>query len=68
GLTYITAAGGGGALGDVSANISRAECSSRTSFGRFYSGTVIDVNATTIHGVTIDDSGATQDTFDIATP
>ena len=68
GLTYITAAGGGGALGDVSKNISRPECSSRTKFGRFFSGTVNDVGASTIHGVTIDDSGTTQDTFDIATP
>lgn len=68
GLTYLTAAGGGGALGDVSANISRAECSSRTTFGRFFSGTVIDVGASTIHGVTIDDSGTTQDTFDVAVP
>lgn len=68
GLTYLTAAGGGGALGDVSANISRPECASRTKFGRFYSATVIDVGPSTIHGVTIDDGNVTQDTFDIAVP
>jgi hypothetical protein len=67
GLTYITAAGGGGALGDVSQNISRPECSSRTTFGRFYSATVFNVD-TAIHGVTIDDSGTTQDAFDIPLP
>ncbi|MEO7112813.1 MAG: metallophosphoesterase [Polyangiaceae bacterium] len=71
GLTYLTAAGGGGALGDVSQNVARPECSSRTTFGRFYSATVIDVGAgagATIHGVTIDDSAKTQDTFDIPIP
>lgn len=68
GLTYLTAAGGGGALGDVSQNVGRPECSSRTTFGRFYSATVIDVGAATIHGVTIDDTNKTQDTFDVAIP
>ena len=68
GLTYVTAAGGGGALGDVSQNVGRPECSSRTTFGRFYSATVFDVTAATIHGVTIDDSGTTQDSFDLAIP
>jgi len=67
GLTYVTAAGGGGALGDVSQNVARPECTSRTTFGRFYSATTFDIGAT-IHGVTVDDSGTTQDTFDIAVP
>ncbi len=68
GLTYVTVAGGGGALGDVSKNVARAECTNRTVFGRIFSATVFDIGATSIHGETIDDGGKTQDSFDVALP
>ena len=68
GLTYVTTAGGGGALGDVNANISRPECASRAASGKFYNATIFDVKPGQLVGTVVDDHGAVRDSFTEVVP
>jgi hypothetical protein len=65
GLTYVTTAGGGGAIGDVNANASRPECSARVASGGFFNALIVDVGATSLAGTAIDDGGKVRDTFTV---
>lgn len=68
GITYVTTGGGGGRLGDVEENLSRAECASRKSAGAFFHGVLVTVEGSEIRGRTIDDQGAERDRFTIPVP
>ncbi len=62
-ITYLTVAGGGGAIGDPSKNISRPTCSMRVAYGSFFFGVVVKVDDTSLSGRTIDQDGKLRDTF-----
>jgi acid phosphatase type 7 len=66
GITYVTTGGGGGRLGNVDENVSRAECASRKAAGAFFHGVLITVEGSEIRGRTIDDQGAERDRFTVA--
>lgn len=68
GRTYVTTAGGGGALGDVDKAKSRAYCTDRTASGRFFHGVMFDVDGATLRGRAIDETGTVRDEFTIAVP
>jgi Calcineurin-like phosphoesterase len=69
GVTYVTSAGGGGIMGDVSANTGRAYCAQRSASGTFFHAMIFDVPGTgPISGRAIDREGAVRDTFQIAPP
>jgi hypothetical protein len=63
GLTIVTAAGGGGAIGDVNQNVSRSYCSQRVASGGFFHGVIFDVTAGQLAGTVIDDQGVVRDQF-----
>lgn len=67
-ITYVTTAGGGGAIGDVNANVSRSYCNQRVVSGGFFNATVLDIGAATVTGTVIDDQGAVRDSFSVAIP
>ncbi len=67
-FTYVTAAGGGGSIGRVDENITRAECSSRKASGPFYHAVIFDVTAGKLTGTVIDDKGAVRDSFEKVVP
>jgi hypothetical protein len=62
-ITYLTVAGGGGAIGDPSKNISRPTCSMRTAVGSYRFAEIIKVDDTSLSGRTIDETGKVRDTF-----
>ncbi len=68
GLTLVTAAGGGGALGNVNANTSRSYCNERVSSGAFYHGDVFTISPGMMSMEAIDDHGAVRDAFSHAVP
>lgn len=68
GVTYITTAGGGGALGDVSQNANRPECADRKSFGAYHHTMAFEVGKGTLKGSAIDATGAARDTFEKVVP
>ena len=68
GLTILTAAGGGGAIGDVNANTSRSYCNLRVASGGFFHGVILDVTPGMLTGTVIDDKGAVRDSFQHAVP
>lgn len=68
GLTIVTSAGGGGAIGDVNANTSRSYCNQRVASGGFFHGIIFDVTPGQIAGTVIDDQGAVRDSFQHAVP
>jgi calcineurin-like phosphoesterase family protein len=63
GITYVTTGGGGGALGKVDQNASRAECAARKSAGAFHHAVDLTFEGGTLEGRTIDAAGAVRDTF-----
>jgi hypothetical protein len=67
-LTYITTAGGGGALGNVDANITRDICASRKASGNFFHTVLFEVTAGQIKGTVTDDHDAVRDTFTEVVP
>jgi hypothetical protein len=62
-ITYITTAGGGGAVGDLDANESRPTCKDRVKSGPYKHAMIFDVADGKLVGQAIDDSGAVVDTF-----
>jgi hypothetical protein len=68
GVTWVTAAGGGGNIEKPSANIGRAYCDTRKAVGDYYNATIVDVTATSFTGQTVDTEGAVRDTFTTAIP
>jgi hypothetical protein len=67
-ITYMTVAGGGGAIGNVDENIDRPTCSMRVSSGPFRFACVFKVGAAGIDEQTIDEDGAVRDSFSKALP
>ena len=63
GLTYVTAAGGGGALGNVDENITREECAFRKVSGAFYNTVRFDVKPGQLIGTATDNHGVVRDSF-----
>lgn len=68
GRTFVTAAGGGGAIHDVNANASRSYCNQRVASGAFFHGVVFDVTPGKLAGTVIDDQGNVRDQFTHAVP
>ncbi|MEP7125816.1 MAG: metallophosphoesterase [Byssovorax sp.] len=67
-ITYVTAAGGGGAIGDPSANVARPYCDKRVASGGFRHAVIFDVSPGKIAGTAIDDQGTTRDSFTLVVP
>jgi hypothetical protein len=67
-ITYVTSAGGGGRMGDVNANTSRAECADRKAAGPWFHALVVEVAAGKLTGKAIDESGAVADSFEKVVP
>ena len=63
GITYITAAGGGGLLGEIDENINQPYCDKRVAKAAAYHGVVFQVGTGSFSGKAIDESGAVLDTF-----
>ncbi|MBS2015882.1 MAG: metallophosphoesterase [Deltaproteobacteria bacterium] len=68
GFTWITTGGGGGLLGNVDENLSRASCASRKSKGSFFHAMDITIEGKKLHADTIDDKGVIRDAFDVVIP
>ena len=68
GITYVTTGGGGGLIGDMDANISRAECGMRKVSGGFFHAMDVVIEGSTLSATVIDDNGATRDAFTVALP
>lgn len=67
-ITYVTAAGGGGAMGNVDENKSRAECAQRVVSGPWFHAVVFDVEPGKLSGKVINEKGETKDTFSKVVP
>jgi hypothetical protein len=69
GITYVTSAGGGGLLGNVDGNTSRAYCNQRIASGPWYHAVIADIASAadggTIHAQAIDRDGQVRDEFQI---
>ncbi|MEZ4302485.1 MAG: metallophosphoesterase [Polyangiaceae bacterium] len=63
GITYMTAAGGGGLMGDVDENVDRAYCDKRLASAPAYHGVIFEVTGTSLVGTAIDEAGTVIDTF-----
>ncbi len=68
GITYVTTGGGGGALGKVDQNVSRAECASRKASGAFFHAMDFTVEGGEIRARAVDDLGAIRDSFTVSVP
>ncbi len=68
GITYVTTGGGGGALGKVDENVSRAECASRKASGAFFHAMDFTVEGGEIRARAVDDLGAIRDSFTVTVP
>lgn len=62
-LTCLTAAGGGGLLGDPDENVARTYCDKRVASGRHHSAVILDVAPGKLSGAVIDTTGTVRDTF-----
>ncbi len=67
-ITYLTSAGGGGRMGNVDENTSRAYCKRRAAAGPWFHFTRFEIDDKAIHGRAIDTAGKVLDAFDIALP
>ena len=68
GLTWITSAGGGGALGNIDEGKDRKECVFRKASGAYHNATLYTVEPTKLLGKTLGHFGEVKDTFEIALP
>jgi hypothetical protein len=64
-VTYVTCAGGGGALGDVDANVESRpeEAALRVVGAKSYNAMIVDVGATDVVGTVTDEDGKVIDAF-----
>jgi len=62
-ITYLTVAGGGGAIGDPSKNIARPTCKMRVAVGSYRFAELVTVDAQSVSGRTVDETGKVRDTF-----
>lgn len=67
-VTYITAGGGGGALGDTDENADRPECAQRIASGAFHNVVLFDVAPGELRGRAIDPDGKERDAFTKVVP
>jgi hypothetical protein len=67
-ISYLTAAGGGGIIGDPSANTSRPYCGQRVVAGPWRHAVLLEVSAGVLKGTAIDWQGNTIDTFSLTVP
>jgi len=67
-VTYITTGGGGGALMNPNANLSRASCALRKASGAYFHAVLFEVKATEVTGTVIDYHGNVRDTFSRTIP
>lgn len=67
-ITYVTSAGGGGSIGNVNGNITRAYCNQRIASGPYFHALVVDVTTGKLSAQAIDDSGALKDSFEKVVP
>jgi acid phosphatase type 7 len=67
-ITYLTIAGGGGIIGDPSANTSRSYCGMRVSSGGVRHAAIFEVGTGTISGTIIDWQGNVFDAFTETVP
>jgi hypothetical protein len=68
GVTYVTTGGGGGRIGDMNANISRAECGMRKVSGGFFHAMDVIIEGKTLSAKVIDVDGTLRDSFTVAFP
>lgn len=68
GLTWVTTGGGGGLLGKVDENMSRAECASRKSAGAYFHAVDVTVEGKQLRALAVDDAGQTRDSFTLGLP
>jgi acid phosphatase type 7 len=68
GLTYVTTGGGGGLIGNMDENLSRAECAMRTVSGGFFHAMDVTIEGQELRATVIDEAGGTRDTFTITLP
>lgn len=68
GITYVTTGGGGGLIGNMDQNVSRAECAMRKVSGGFFHAMDVVIDGTGLHGTVIDQAGAIRDEFTVALP
>ena len=68
GITYVTTGGGGGRIGNMDANISRAECGMRKVSGGFFHAMDVVIEGKTLSAKVIDEEGAMRDSFTVALP
>lgn len=68
GLTFLTTGGGGGLIGDMDENVSRAECGSRKAAGGFFHAVDVTIEGPTLRGAVVDEAGQTRDTFALTLP
>jgi hypothetical protein len=66
GLTYVTTGGGGGLIGDMDENVSRAECAMRKVSGGFFHAMDVIVEGQELRATVIDEAGTSRDAFTIA--
>jgi hypothetical protein len=67
-ITYVTSAGGGGAIGDVNANTQRSYCGQRVASGGYRFGVLMQLGPSGLSGTTISWQGQVLDTFTIPQP
>ena len=65
GVTYITAGGGGGLIGNIDENVSRPYCDARKASAGVRHAVVIEVNPTGFTGEVVTADGTTVDTFSV---
>jgi len=68
GITYVTAAGGGGLMGNVDENLARAYCASRVASGPHFHAVIFDVGATTLDLQTVAEDGTVVDSASLPVP
>ena len=68
GITYVTTGGGGGLIGNMDQNISRAECAMRKSSGGFVHAVDVVIEGKELRAQVVDEHGVTRDSFTVALP
>lgn len=68
GRTFVTAAGGGGTIGNVDANKTRPECAFRVASGGFFHTVLFEVKPGQLVGTVVDVDGKVRDSFTETVP